>query len=161
MIWARNLKLITKAGVAALALGALATGGDARIALQGKFTLPFETRWGGATLPAGDYTFTLPSTGSPYTLYIRGEARNAIVLTPAADQKVVSGHAQLNLVEIGNVQTVTTFEAPELGLTFVYLLPKQEHMGPKEARHKTAPKAAPSSQSSENRTSIEVSTASR
>jgi len=72
MIWARRLKLLTKFGVAALALGALATSGKAQNAYQGKFTLPFETHWGGATLPAGDYTFVLSSTGSPYRLYIRG-----------------------------------------------------------------------------------------
>jgi len=56
MIRARVLKLLTKAGVAALFLAGLATAGNAQNAVQGKFTLPFETHWGGATLPAGDYT---------------------------------------------------------------------------------------------------------
>ena len=51
MIWARHLNLFTKVGVAALALGAFATRGSAHNAYQGKFTLPFETHWGGATLP--------------------------------------------------------------------------------------------------------------
>ena len=52
MIWARHLKLFTKLGVAALALGALAASGNAQNVYQGKFTLPAETHWGGAT-PAG------------------------------------------------------------------------------------------------------------
>jgi hypothetical protein len=38
MIWARHLKLCRKVGVAALALGALATGGNAQDSFQGKFT---------------------------------------------------------------------------------------------------------------------------
>jgi len=160
MNWARHLKFITKLGVAALAMGALATSGKAQNALQGKFTLPFETRWGGATLPAGDYTFALPSTVSPHRIYIWGAAANAIVMSGVSDYKVASSQAQLNLVEIGGVETVTTFEVPELGLTFTYASPKQKHMGSKEARQKTAPQTAPASQASENRTSIEVRTAS-
>lgn len=160
MNWARRLKLLTKFGVAALALGALATSGKAQ-AYQGKFTLPSETHWGRATLPAGDYTFVLPSAGSPYTLYIRGEKFAAILIASGADEKVVSGHAQLNLVDIADVQTVETFEAPELGLIFSYWTPTQKHMGPKEAHQKMAPQTAPASQVSENRTSIAVQTAGR
>jgi len=161
MIWARHLKLFTKVGVAALALGALATSGNAQNAYQGKFTLPVETHWGTATLPAGDYTFALPSTGSPYTLYIRGEKVNAIIMATSTDDRGVSDHAQLNLLDIADVQTVQSFDAPELGLTFVYFTPTQKHMGHKEAHQKTVPQTAPATQSSENRTSIQVRTAGR
>jgi hypothetical protein len=161
MIWARRLKLLTKFGVAALALGALATSGKAQNAYQGKFTLPFETHWGGATLPAGDYTFVMSSAVSDYRLIIRGQV-NAIIMASAADEKAVSSHAQLNLVDIANVQNVETFEAPELGLTFSYATPKQKHMGRKEARQKMAPQTTPASQVSENKTtSIEVRSADR
>jgi len=162
MIWARRLKLLTKFGVAALALGALAACGNAQTVYKGQFTLPFETHWGGATLPAGDYTFTMSSAISPYTLYIRGEKFNAIVMASAADEKVVSGHAQLNLVDIADVQNVKTFDAPELGLTLSYWTPKQKNMGRKEAHQKTMPQTAPASQVSENKTtSIEVRSAGR
>ena len=162
MIRARHCKLFTKVSVAALALGALATSGKAQNAYQGKFTLPFETHWGGATLPAGDYTFTLASTDSPYRLYIHGQAGNAIIMASAADKKAVSRHAQLNLVDIADVQNVETFEVPELGLTFSYATPKQKHMGGKEARQKMAPQTTPASQVSENKTtSIEVRSAGR
>ena len=158
MIWARYLKSVTKLGVAALALGALATTGNAQNAYQGKFTLAVETHWGGATLPAGDYTFALPSTSSPYTLYIRGEGVNAIITAATADDRVVSDHAQLNLVDIADVPTVQTFEAPELGVTFIYLPPTQKHLGRKEARQKTVSQTALASQVRENKTFIEVHT---
>jgi hypothetical protein len=161
MIWDRRLKLVTKFGVAVLVLGALATGGKAQTVYQGKFTLPFETHWGSATLPAGDYTFALASASSPYTLYIHGQAGNAIIRAYAADEKVVSGHAQLNLVDIADMQNVESFDAPELGLTLSYATPKQKHMGSKETRQKMASQTAPASQVSENRTSIQVRTASR
>ena len=59
MIWARLVKSVNKLGIAALVLCALATSGKAQQSIyQGKFTLPVETHWGTATLPAGDYTFT-------------------------------------------------------------------------------------------------------
>ena len=161
MIWARHLKVFTKVGLAALALGALATTGNAQNAYQGKFTLPFETHWGSATLPAGDYTFTMSSARSSYAFYIRGEKVNAIIMATAADEQVVSGHAQLNLVDIADVQTVQTFDAPEIGKTFFYWTPTQKHTGHKEAHQKTAPQTAPGTQSSENRTSIEVRSAGR
>jgi len=161
MIRARHWKLFTKVSVAALALGALATSGKAQNAYEGKFTLAVETHWGGATLPAGDYTFILGSASSPYTLYIHGQAGNAIIRASAADERVVSGRAQLNLVDIADVQNVETFEAPELGMTFSYWTPKQKHMRSKEARQKMAPQTAPSSQVSENKASIQVRTAGR
>jgi hypothetical protein len=161
MNWARHLKTFTKVGVAALALGALATSGNAQNAYQGKFTLPFETHWGSSTLPAGDYTFAMSSAGSRYTLYIRGAQVNAIIMPASADDITVSHHAQLNLVDIADVQTVQTFDAPELGLTFVYLSPTQKHAGHKEAHQKTVPQTAPATQASENRTSIAVYAAGR
>jgi hypothetical protein len=160
MIWARHLKAFTKVGVAALALGALATSGNARNTYQGKFTLPFETHWGSATLPAGDYTFAMSSAGSHYTLYVQGAQVNAIIM-PASADVAVSPHAQLNLVNIADVQTVQTFDAPELGRTFVYFTPTQKHAGHKEAHQKTVPQTAPATQASENRTSIAVYAAGR
>src|ERR1700682_2841240 len=117
MIWARNLKLFTKLGAATLALGALATGGNAQDSFHGKFTLPFETRWGSATLPPGDYTFTLPSNSAPYRFYIQGQGASAIIQATTAEEKVVSERSQLSLVDIAAVHTVQTFEAPELGVT--------------------------------------------
>jgi hypothetical protein len=161
MIWAQHFKLFTKLGLAALALGALATGGNAQNKYQGKFTLPTETHWGGATLPAGDYAFAMSSTSAPYTLYIRGAQVNAIIVAASTDDRAVSDHAQLNLVDIADVQTVQTFDAPELGLTFIYFTPTQKHTGHKEAHQKTASQSTPATKVSENKTSIAVQAAGR
>jgi hypothetical protein len=158
MISARYLNLVTKLGLAVFVLGAFASSGRAQNAYQGKFTLPVETHWGIATLPAGDYTFTLASNSAPYRLYIRGQRVSAIIQATAANQKVRSGHAQLNLVGIADVSTVQTFEAPDLGVTFTYWMPSQKHMGAKEAQHKAT---TPATQVSENKTSIEVQTTGR
>jgi hypothetical protein len=156
MIWARHLKLFTKVGVAALALSALATSGNAQNAYQGKFTLPVETHWGGATLPAGNYTFAMPSKVAPYTLYIRGEGVDAIIMAATTDDRGVSKQAQLNLVDIADVQTVQTFDAPELGVTFVYFTPTQKHERSKEPSQSSSSQTAPAPQVSENKTPIRV-----
>jgi hypothetical protein len=161
MIWARHSKLFTKVGVVALAFGALATSGNAQNAYQGKFALAVETHWGDTTLPAGDYTFTLPSNSAPYRFYIRGQGTSAIIQANTAEERVVSKRPQLNIVDIADVHTVQTFEAPELEVTFTYWTPKQKHAEHKEAHQKTVPQTAPASQASENRISIEVRTAGR
>ena len=151
MIWTRYMKLFTKLGVAALALGALAASGYAQNSYKGKVTLPVETHWGGATLPAGDYTFALPSKNSPYTLYIHGEGANAMIMAATADDRVVSGQAQLNLVDVADVQTVKTFEVPELGLTFIYLTHTPKQMARKEVRQETPSQTAPAPKSVKTR----------
>ena len=158
MIRARFLKLLRKAGVIALFLAGLATGGNAHSAYQGKFTLPFETHWGGTTLPAGDYTFALRSASYPYKLYIQGQAITAIIMAVGFDEKVASGHVQLNLLDIAGAQIVQTFEAPELGLTFHFATPTPKHLGRREARQKATPATAPASQVSQSKTSIEIHT---
>ena len=161
MTRARNLKLFMKIGAAALALGALAAGGNAQDSFHGKFTLPFETHWGSATLPPGDYTFTLQSKSAPYRFYIHGQAANAIIQASTAEQQVASERPQLNLVDVGDVRSVQTFEAPELGVTFTYWTPSQKHLGRKVTGQKTVPQAGPASQASETHTSIAVHTAGR
>jgi hypothetical protein len=156
MIWARLVKSVSKLGIAALVLCALATSGKAQQSIyQGKFTLPVETHWGTATLPAGDYTFTVASAASEYRLFIRGQRSNFIIPTVVADNATPQ-HAQLNLVDIGDKYTVETFDAPQLGLTFTYWTPKQKHMPSNVAHQKGAPQATPETQATENRTSIAV-----
>jgi hypothetical protein len=161
MIRAQHLKLLTKLSMAALVLGALATNGKAQNAYQGKFTLPVETHWGAATLPAGDYTFALPAMSSPYRLYVQGQGIGVIITATTAEQGVVSERPQLNLVDIANAHTVQAFEAPELGRTFIYATPTQKHMGRKYGSQKMASQTAPASKVSENKTSIEVHTSGR
>ena len=160
MTWARLFEAVTKVCMAALVLGAVATSGKAQSILHGQFTLPVETRWGNATLPAGDYTFTVSSASSEYRLYIYGQKTNAIIHTLTAEN-ATSRHAQLNLVDIADVYSVETFDAPELGLTFTYWTPTQKHMSSKEARQKAVPQAAPATKATENKTSIAVYAAGR
>lgn len=157
----RYLKVAKKLALAALALGSFAGAGNAQTVYQGKFTLPFEVYWGGATLPAGDYKFQLESQSAPYTLYIHSDKTNVIIRATSADTGVLSSSARLDLVNISDIQTIKTFEAPELGVTFTYFTPKQKNMAPKEVRHKGASPTEPASQVSDNKMSIALQSSAR
>ena len=161
MIWARYLKVFARLGLSPVSLSALATAGDAQNAYQGKFTLAVETHWEGIALPAGDYTFALPSSSAPYRLYIWGQGVGAIITATTTDQRVFSERPQVNLVDTAVGYTVQTFEVPELGVTFSYLTPTRKQLGHREARKKTVPKAALVLQGTENNPSIELYTAAR
>jgi len=69
MIWARRLKLLTKFGVAALALGALAACGNAQTVYKGQFTLPFETHWEAQHCPLAITLLLCPPRLSIHSLH--------------------------------------------------------------------------------------------
>ena len=144
MIWARFLKVSWKTGVAALALAALAAGVNARDLYEGN-------------------TLSLPSPGFPYTLCIHGKTVDAIIMAITVDEAVVSRSPRLDLVNVAATPTAQKFEAPGLGMTFVYRTPRQERLGSKEARQKAVPQPAsgPASQVTENKTFVKVHTAGR
>jgi hypothetical protein len=155
MIWTRLRKVVAKTTITALVLGALATSGKSQNVYQGKFTLPVQTHWGNATLPAGDYTFSVLSANEQYRLYIHGQRTNFIVSAITAETASPQ-HTQLNLIDVADVYAIQTFDAPELRLTFTYWTPTQKHTSSQEARQKNIPQAAPATQVTENRTSIAV-----
>jgi hypothetical protein len=113
-------------GLALLAACFVAGHANAQV-FRGRFTLPFQARWGQATLPAGDYSFTLDSVGPTCTLHLyRGKNGVGMILAQSYD-KSYSGHAVLT-VEQG---TVRTLRLPELGIVLQYM--------PQRPKHLTAP----------------------
>jgi hypothetical protein len=84
--------------------------------LQGKFTLPAETRWGQATLPAGEYSFTLDSVTPSCPLRIRRGNTNVGMFFATVQGQNYSGHAELR-VEKG---TVRALNLPKLGMVYEY-----------------------------------------
>ena len=152
----RNCKLFQKLVMTAALLGASAVSGHAQNAYQGKFTLAAEAYWGGVALPAGDYTFVLPSKSAPYRLYVHGEGVGAIITAAGVDDKVDSGHTQLILVNTMDGYAIQAFEAPDLGLTFVYPTTTNNRRDRTQSGQKTVTPAMPKSQLSGSKTSVEV-----
>ena len=85
--------------------------------LAGKFTLPFEAHWGLATLPAGDYSFTVQGIGREAKVQLfHDDASVAYIVNRGFDFKPLRGISltvvrtsdgnfvrDLNLSQIGEV----------------------------------------------------------
>jgi hypothetical protein len=107
--------LIRFSGLALLALCFMAGHATAQV-FEGKFTLPSPARWGGATLPAGDYSFTLNNVPTTCTLRLYRE-RDAVGLFSAQSlDESYSGHAELTVVR----GTVTSLNLPDIGIVLKY-----------------------------------------
>src|SRR5690348_16250158 len=76
--------------------------------LNGKFTLPVETRWGQAVLPAGDYNLTRDEDDWKHVITIRGQAFVAMVsyITHDYTHNYSAGDSTLTLVRHGNKGTI-------------------------------------------------------
>ena len=93
---------------------------------RGKFTLPFETKWGGATLPPGDYTLQLNTGVPPYTVRVSGDGAGAFISTWDVSNGKGSGRSSLIIVRNGPKGTVLALQLADRGMVFTYRLPKGE-----------------------------------
>jgi hypothetical protein len=101
-------------------LGMLVAGLSARPAnaqvFKGNFTLPKATRWGLATLPAGDYSFALDHDygASMITVFQGAQAVARIQTVSVSDMK--AGRSEM-VMEGGKIREV---KLPQLGVTLEY-----------------------------------------
>lgn len=100
---------------------------SAQTASEGTFTLPFETRWGIAILPAGDYSFTLSSLATPQLIRVTGQGGTALVMTSGGvSERKPAEHSALIVVRHEGRARVRALYLEHLGLTFNYVPPKAE-----------------------------------
>jgi hypothetical protein len=116
-----------------LALGVLVAVGNVKAAdvpaLNGRFTLASVTRWGVATLPAGDYSFTLDKdySGGVVTVF-RGTQIVARIQAPGISD-LKSGRSEM-VMEGGAVRMLNL---PSVGVSLHYLATHPgHHAAPKE-----------------------------
>lgn len=126
----RNLKLLMNVGLLAAAFGLFAGQAKAQSVYTGKFTLPFEARWGSEVLQPGNYTIALDdSTRAPGLLVLRGEGKEAFIVASATDfNSKYSNDSKLILVDNGSGYAVQTLVAGEAGITMSYALPKVKNV---------------------------------
>ena len=100
----------------------------AQAAPAGKFTLPFETRWGPAVLPAADYTLMHVHQGAHDFIDIkRGRVTVAMVLCMTHDiRSYNSSHSAITIIRHGTKGTVLSLDLPQRGEIYFFRLPKGE-----------------------------------
>jgi hypothetical protein len=115
----RSYKMIWLVGVALLA-SCFGAGLARAQEYAGKFTLPFEARWGRATLPAGDYSFKLDKSQSSSTIQLfQGKVGIGFIKSQAYDLKD-SGENSLVVVKTKTGKSVSELRLPEIGVVLHY-----------------------------------------
>ena len=124
----RITRHITQAALLASVL--LVTGLSARPAsaqrrFEGKFTLPYEVRWGRATLPAGDYQLVFVDNTLDTLLAIRDAKTLRWAAFEPVDIREEShqGASALLVGTHGKQHIVYSLTIAELGESFVYARP--------------------------------------
>jgi hypothetical protein len=112
-----SLKLLLGVVIATFVLTAAA---NAQPSFAGKFTLPYEVRWGQAVLPAGDYVIRMDSTASPARIS-PADGRSAGVYTeyPLVEDSHAGG-MYLTITNQANQRRVRSLNLPQLGKMIVF-----------------------------------------
>ncbi len=114
----RTLARVKLLGAILMATCLFVAAANAEPFYRGKFTLPYEVKWGKAVLPAGEYCLTLRySNGTLLTIVetVRGEA--ALVVMPARiSQHNRPGLNALIIERSSNESTVRELRLAEVGL---------------------------------------------
>ena len=85
----------------------------------GKFTLPYQVRWGQAMLPAGQYSIHFASIQSPGTVRSMDGKIAAFVFTVSSGDSE-KGPSSLTIVTRGNERRVASMNLPRAGISLVY-----------------------------------------
>jgi hypothetical protein len=87
---------------------------------QGKFSLPFEVRWGPATLQPGDYTFNLEGVRAGNTLQLMQNGKVVAMVQPQSHNPSVAGPAALVIDSGKSGGTVREMRLPDIGVVLYY-----------------------------------------
>ena len=91
-------------------------------AYQGRFTLPYEVKWGGSTLPAGSYVITIKSIGSPVIALIRSTDSKGVVtyVQSGAATPTKDGRNALLIASRDGKEFVHSLALSDVGLTLIF-----------------------------------------
>jgi hypothetical protein len=117
-------RIIAIATFGLIAICASASSASAQDAFQGQFNLPHDVRWANASLPAGNYTFSLDSTTMPGRVFLRGPHGGAFILTSVIDERNEGDSSKLTIEHRGGTSFVRSMYLAELGVELTYRAPK-------------------------------------
>lgn len=127
-------RLLVIAAFALAVVFASATPAAAQAVFHGSFTLSHEVRWQNATLPAGDYTFDMPSLKTPSLLTLKGPSGYVFITAIVTDEKPVE-QSTLIIENHGSRSDVSELRLADINRTLRYAVRK----APKEVEVAQAP----------------------
>jgi hypothetical protein len=93
---------------------------NAQPSFAGKFTLPYEVRWGQAVLPAGDYVIRMDATASPARITpANGSSAGVYTEYPLVQDSHTSG-TYLTITHETNQRRVRSLNLPQIGKMIVF-----------------------------------------
>ncbi len=124
----KNRSLVVLMPLAAVALCMATRVATARepVLYQGTFSLTTETRWGQATLPAGDYSFTLDSESVTGIVEVHGQSQSALIMLQATEPTSSTSASVLRLARSNGSARILSMHLAELGKDFYFAVPKHE-----------------------------------
>ncbi len=117
-------RMLAIAAIGLFTVCASATPASAQSAFKGTFTLPSEVRWQGATLPAGDYTFSLKSAALPAQLLLQGPNGFAFIFTSVTDDRAAGQQSFLTVERRGATRFISEMYLAGMSLHLRYNAPK-------------------------------------
>ena len=124
-----------------LSVGSVFAQGIQNVRGEGKFTLPFEARWGTAVLPAGKYSLeTGFTTGDQRMVEVRGEAKGstpAFVVIVAHDASPNDNTSELVCIRKGSTGIVRSLMLKGSGEILYFAIPKNVQMYANNGKAKT------------------------
>jgi hypothetical protein len=120
------IKVLGAVLVAVTACAVIAPRLQATTAVQGKFTLPFDAKWGKVSLHAGDYKVAINNYSSMATVVISQSGRNVGITLPEVFDYTEnkSKTAELVCIRHNGIVTVRELRLPQVG-TYYFPLPKE------------------------------------
>ena len=118
-------RLFVIAAIGLLSVAASALPAVAQDAVRGHFTLPHQVRWQNSNLPAGDYTFSLPSLAPFSAMTITGPDGSVLEVAHVNSGRRSDGPSVLILEQHNGTYFVREMDLSEISVQIRYNVPKQ------------------------------------
>lgn len=117
-------RILTLVAVGMLSIGFGASASQAQAIYKGSFTLAQDVRWQNATMPAGDYTFTVESATRSKPVLVTGPAGTVFQLPVVTSETKIGEQSKLILEWRGDNLCVREMDLAQVGLNIRYHVPK-------------------------------------
>jgi hypothetical protein len=120
--------LVTIAAIAMMVAAFGSSRAKAQGLVHGSFNLPFPAQWGSATLPIGDYSFSILQTDG-HNVFVRiwGESTgtaSALIMGYQGEAGVAEVPNSMTCISVGSACYVQTLNLSALGETLRFAVPK-------------------------------------